>query len=219
MFLSGAAEITVPGSSQHAFVTSFLNGLLLAADTAAVSKTGHVSAFTELTILLQIPTAGGVIPARRVLHSGACRGEDLVGGGLDLGVGRAIISGRLDRQQHCSHRIRDYTFDGKIGSYYSRLLCFYITSTPFISKTTCLVLRPTLPLMPMLGLPSPNRPVCHCWLLFLHSLLCMLAILTDHRLPSRISQRAYTASLGTTHPIRNHNNRSMSRVRVLHSGR
>ena len=85
MFLSGAAEVSVPGSSQHSFITSGLNGLFFAADTAAVSTTGHVTAFTELTILIQIPTAGGVVPAHRVLHSGPCRGEDLVGGVLEAG--------------------------------------------------------------------------------------------------------------------------------------
>lgn len=85
MFLSGAAEVSVPGSPQQAFITSGLNGLFFAADTAAVSRSGHVTAFTELTILIQIPTAGGVVPAHRVLHSGACRGEDLVGGVLEGG--------------------------------------------------------------------------------------------------------------------------------------
>jgi len=56
---------------------SGMNGLFFAADTAAVSQFGHVTDFVEETILLQIPTAGGIVP-HTILHSGACKGNELV---------------------------------------------------------------------------------------------------------------------------------------------
>lgn len=43
-----------------------------------MSTTGHVTAFTEETILLQIPTAGGLVPDHEVLYPGACKGAELV---------------------------------------------------------------------------------------------------------------------------------------------
>ncbi len=57
---------------------SGMNGLFFAADTAAVSQFGHVTDFVEETILLQIPTAGGIVPPHSILHSGACKGNELV---------------------------------------------------------------------------------------------------------------------------------------------
>lgn len=54
------------------------NGLFFAADTAAVSQFGHVTEFIEETILLQIPTADGIVPPHTILHPGACKGNELV---------------------------------------------------------------------------------------------------------------------------------------------
>ena len=73
--------MTVPGSKQVARLSAGENGLYFASDTSEVSKTGHVTLFTEATILLQIPTAGGVVPEHEVLYQGACMGAELVGGG------------------------------------------------------------------------------------------------------------------------------------------
>lgn len=61
MFLSSAVVISIPRSpSQIAFVAGGLNGLVSAADTAAVSKTGRVTVSTESTILLQVPLLEGL---------------------------------------------------------------------------------------------------------------------------------------------------------------
>ena len=78
MFLSGEAEVSVPTSAQCATIGAGKNGLFFAADTAAVSAIGHVTAFTKETILIQIPVAGGVTPDHVVLYSGPCRGAELV---------------------------------------------------------------------------------------------------------------------------------------------
>lgn len=77
VFVSGAARITIPNSPQEAFVHAGKNGLVFAADTAALSRTGHTSIFFKETVLIQIPTAGGVVPPHKVLHLGPCRGKEL----------------------------------------------------------------------------------------------------------------------------------------------
>ena len=76
--MAGAARITVPNSAQEAFVHAGKNGLVFAADIAALSTTGHTSIFVKETVLMQIPTAGGVVPPHKVLHAGPCRGKELV---------------------------------------------------------------------------------------------------------------------------------------------
>lgn len=77
-FVAGAAKITIPGSTQEAFVHAGKNGLLFAADTAALSRGGHVTVFTKETFLMQVPTAGGIVPPHTVLYTGPCRGDELM---------------------------------------------------------------------------------------------------------------------------------------------
>lgn len=79
-FMSGLAHITLPNSKLEAYVKGGKNGLIIAADTAAVSTLGHITEYPshQETIALQIPTAGGVAPAHRVLHGGACLGSEMV---------------------------------------------------------------------------------------------------------------------------------------------
>ena len=67
----------MPTSDVVAVVHGGKNGLLFAADTAALSSDGHLTIFTKETALLQIPTADGKVPPHTVLHSGACKGADL----------------------------------------------------------------------------------------------------------------------------------------------
>ena len=78
MFLSGEAKVSVPNSTQCATIGAGKNGLVFAADTAALSAIGHVTAFTKQTVLIQIPVAGGVTPDHVVLYLGPCRGAELV---------------------------------------------------------------------------------------------------------------------------------------------
>ena len=78
-FVSGLAHVTLLNSTQEAWIRGGKNGLVFAADTAAVSMNGHITDYPSKmeTTLLQIPTTGGKIPEHRVLHDGACCGSDI----------------------------------------------------------------------------------------------------------------------------------------------
>jgi hypothetical protein len=80
-FLSGLAHVTVPGKGTNTsvFVQGGANGIIFAADTAAVSSSGHTTVYPsgEDTRVLQIPTLGGAIPQHTVLHAGPCLACDL----------------------------------------------------------------------------------------------------------------------------------------------
>ncbi|KAN0133339.1 hypothetical protein V8E53_008779 [Lactarius tabidus] len=84
IFLSGLAHITLPNSTDEAYVNGGKNGLLFAADTSDVSTLGHSTNYPsrEETRAIQIPT-GGSIPSHTVLYSGPCCGKELLGRGLD----------------------------------------------------------------------------------------------------------------------------------------
>ena len=73
-FVSGLAHITIPNSTQQVWVRGGKHGLIIAADTAAVSTYGHITGYPsdQETVALQIPTAGGKAPEHRVLHESAC---------------------------------------------------------------------------------------------------------------------------------------------------
>lgn len=77
--LSGTLRVTIPNSSQQVTVPGGKYGLIIAVDTAHVSKTGHVSSIIgkeELTALM-MPTANGKIPPHKVIHGRACEKRDL----------------------------------------------------------------------------------------------------------------------------------------------
>lgn len=78
VFVTGAAKITIPNSTQEGYIRAGKNALVFSADTAALSKGGHVTIFTEQTILMQVPTARGIVPPHTVLYTGACRGDELM---------------------------------------------------------------------------------------------------------------------------------------------
>ena len=78
VIVAGAAHIKIPNSTQEAFIHAGKNGLVFAADTAALSRVGHISIFTEETVLMQVPTAGGIVPPHTVLYNGPCRGKELL---------------------------------------------------------------------------------------------------------------------------------------------
>ncbi|TLD03116.1 uncharacterized protein PgNI_12584 [Pyricularia grisea] len=73
--IKGMFHFTIPGNdSTVAYLTGGEFGLLFAADTADVSRTGHTSASmgdTE-TVLPRIATEGGMLPNRKRIHMGAC---------------------------------------------------------------------------------------------------------------------------------------------------
>ncbi|GLA24908.1 hypothetical protein ACMYSQ_005970 [Aspergillus niger] len=75
IFLSGVAHITLPTSTDEAWIVGGKNGAILALDTAEVSALGHSTTYPteESTVVLEV--ALKEIPGHRVLHGGAC-GED-----------------------------------------------------------------------------------------------------------------------------------------------
>ena len=75
-FVAGAAKITIPDSIQEAHVHASKNGLVFAGDTAALSARGRFTIFTKETFLMQVPTAGGIVPPHTVLYTGPCRGDE-----------------------------------------------------------------------------------------------------------------------------------------------
>lgn len=82
VFLSGLAYITLPAdNTTSVYVSGGQFGLIFAADTSAVSGTGHITSYpgnTE-TVTLEIPTEDGEIPAHSILHPGPCVADDIIG--------------------------------------------------------------------------------------------------------------------------------------------
>ncbi|KAL2014814.1 hypothetical protein VTN00DRAFT_2339 [Thermoascus crustaceus] len=83
IWLSGLAHITLPYSSDEAWVLGGEHGALLFLDTADVSAEGHYTDYPsdEVTISLQIPFAEDNPPEHRVLHMGAWKGVNFNIGG------------------------------------------------------------------------------------------------------------------------------------------
>lgn len=78
VFLSGLAHITIPNSQQEVYIEGGKYGLLLAADTADVSQSGHISSTgNEEVTDLMIPTPNGRLPRHNVLHSNPCTPQEL----------------------------------------------------------------------------------------------------------------------------------------------
>ncbi|KAI4270963.1 MAG: hypothetical protein L6R38_006966 [Xanthoria sp. 2 TBL-2021] len=76
-FLSGTAVVSVPDSRRSVTIKGGRDGLIIAVDTADVSKLGYNTKYPseEQTIGIQIPTADGKVPAHTVLYLGPCKKE------------------------------------------------------------------------------------------------------------------------------------------------
>ncbi|KAI4120562.1 MAG: hypothetical protein LQ338_006925 [Usnochroma carphineum] len=74
-FIAGKAIVSTPETRQSAIINGGKAGLIIAADTADVSKQGHDTQYPteQQTIAIQIPTADGKVPEHTVLHPGPCR--------------------------------------------------------------------------------------------------------------------------------------------------
>ncbi|KAJ6008165.1 hypothetical protein N7540_012141 [Penicillium herquei] len=79
VFLSGLAHITLPNSTDEAWIPGGRNGAILALDTADVSGWGHTTTYpsNQTTATFEIPLGDEGIPGHKVLHGGACQGDDL----------------------------------------------------------------------------------------------------------------------------------------------
>ncbi|PFH62466.1 hypothetical protein XA68_13368 [Ophiocordyceps unilateralis] len=73
-FASGSALITLPNGTDKAMVEGGKNGLIIAADTADVSRHGHRTQYLsdENTVSLQVPIRNPEDFEHKVLHDGAC---------------------------------------------------------------------------------------------------------------------------------------------------
>lgn len=82
-FISGLAYISLPHnmSEASAHVSGGAFGLIFAGDTAADSDTGHRTEYPGITetVLLQVPTCDGGVPAHTVLHEGPCTAQEITG--------------------------------------------------------------------------------------------------------------------------------------------
>lgn len=79
-FLTGEAVITVPETGQSVTIKGGKDGLIIAADTADVSKEGHDTRYPsgEETIAVVIPIADGKVPEHTVLDAEAGMIDDPV---------------------------------------------------------------------------------------------------------------------------------------------
>ena len=92
VLLSGLAHVTLPSSSDEAWIMEGVNGLLVATDDSGV---GHYTAYpsNKDTIALQIPFKGGIIPDYTILKRGACHSpQQIVPEGLvvDFSMGNEL---------------------------------------------------------------------------------------------------------------------------------
>lgn len=81
VFLSGLAHITLPNSTEKAWVQGGKYGLIIAADSAEYSTYGHITTYPSDadTVALQILFEGGYFPPHSVLYEGACQRPETVG--------------------------------------------------------------------------------------------------------------------------------------------
>jgi len=72
--MSGLVHITLPNSTDSAWIQGGKYGFILAADTTEVSKWGHITEFPggDETVIAQFPLVGGVVPEHVKLYDGAC---------------------------------------------------------------------------------------------------------------------------------------------------
>jgi hypothetical protein len=84
-FLSGLAHITLPNTTAspttEAWIQGGKYGMLIAVDTADVSKYGHITTYPSDAdaVSLQIPFKSGSVPAHTVLYEGPCKWSEMVG--------------------------------------------------------------------------------------------------------------------------------------------
>ncbi|KAI9747386.1 MAG: hypothetical protein M1815_004271 [Lichina confinis] len=74
IFPTGLSKATVPGSDDYAWVAGGGNGLVLAADTAEVSRDGHTTIYpsNEATVGYALPIPGNKPPTPLDYVNGAC---------------------------------------------------------------------------------------------------------------------------------------------------
>lgn len=81
VFLSGLIHLTLPNSTDEAWVVGGKYGMILAGDTAGKSTFGHNTEYpgNEATVAVQVPLAPGMKLNHTVLQEVGCGFEDYVG--------------------------------------------------------------------------------------------------------------------------------------------
>jgi hypothetical protein len=81
LFLSGLARISLPNSNSEAWVQGGKYGILIAADTKAVSKDGHITDFPgrDQTVIAQFSFVDGKLPEYKTLYDGPCSFNEMIG--------------------------------------------------------------------------------------------------------------------------------------------
>lgn len=71
-------HITIPNSTEEAFLLGGRNGLVFVGDKPELSLQGHITSnpSEEPALTIQIPTANGKLPKHRLLHKGICTGDE-----------------------------------------------------------------------------------------------------------------------------------------------
>jgi hypothetical protein len=78
--MSGLVHISLPDSPHQAWVQGGRYGIIIAADTKTVSKTGHITEFPggDDTVIAQFSFKDGVLPGHTVLYDGPCDFRELI---------------------------------------------------------------------------------------------------------------------------------------------
>ena len=81
LVLSGLVHIRLPNSTSEAWVQGGKYGILIAADTKAVSKDGHITDFPggDDTVIAQFAFADGKLPEHKPLYTGPCSFSEMIG--------------------------------------------------------------------------------------------------------------------------------------------
>lgn len=80
-FATGLIRLSIPNTTQEAWVTGGKYGLIYAQDTPDKSKYGHLTEYVadEDTIALTVPLAPHQELKHKVLHSGGCSWREMAG--------------------------------------------------------------------------------------------------------------------------------------------
>lgn len=78
-FITGLAHITLPGSSDEAWIRGGKYGLLWAGDTREQSECGHSTLYHEESVTLALMTENGEEPEHKIVRQGGCLPQDLLG--------------------------------------------------------------------------------------------------------------------------------------------
>ncbi|KAF2164859.1 hypothetical protein M409DRAFT_24764 [Zasmidium cellare ATCC 36951] len=80
-FATGLIRLSIPNTTQEAWVTGGKYGLIFAQDTPDKSQYGHLTEYVadEDTIALTVPLAPGQELKHKVLHSGGCTWREVAG--------------------------------------------------------------------------------------------------------------------------------------------